>query len=94
MLVRIIKMTFKPEHTNQFQDTFSERKHLIAGFEGCNKVELMRDITNPNIFFTISEWQSEQHLNLYRHSVLFNETWSMVKKWFNDVPVAHSLEIL
>ena len=91
MLVRIVKMTFLPEKVTAFQKAFEERKELIATFEGCSGVRLLRDINSPNTFFTYSTWDTEEHLNVYRQSTLFTETWSIVKRWFNAKPEAWSV---
>lgn len=71
---------------------FNQRKHLIASSEGCKGVELLRDISNPDIFFTYSKWEDESGLEKYRQSELFNEVWSAVKQWFNDKPEAWSVK--
>lgn len=80
-----------PDQVPHFITLFNERKHLIAGFEGCQGVDLLRDINQPNIFFTYSNWDNETHLNQYRNSDLFNVVWSTVKPWFNDKPQAWSV---
>ena len=92
MLIRIVKLTFAPDRTADFINAFNERKHLIGGFEGCNGVELLRDINNPNIFFTYSKWDTPEHLEAYRISELFNSTWAVVKPWFAGKPEAWSVE--
>lgn len=92
MLIRIVKMTFRPECVHDFITVFQERKEMIASFEGCSGVDLLRDISNPNVFFTYSKWGSEIDLNKYRDSDLFGEVWSTVKKWFGDKPEAWSVQ--
>ena len=92
MLIRIVKMTFQPERTDDFIKAFEARKNLIGNFEGCTGVELLRDINQPSIFFTYSKWQSAQALEKYRQSDLFISTWDEVKKWFNGKPEAWSVE--
>jgi len=94
MLVRIVRLTFKPEFESDFKQVFEEKKNLIAGFEGCTKVNLLQDTSNANVFFTISEWKSEADLESYRNSELFRETWATVKQWFSAPPVAHSTVVL
>lgn len=94
MLNRIVKMTFRAECADDFIRVFNKNKHLIAGYEGCTGVELLRDISNPNIFFTYSKWKSENHLNNYRDSPLFDEVWSTVKQWFAAKPEAWSVELV
>ncbi|MFN8288184.1 MAG: antibiotic biosynthesis monooxygenase family protein [Chitinophagales bacterium] len=92
MLVRIVKMVFREEEVNTFLALFNERKHLIGGFEGCSGVELLRDINNPNTFFTYSRWRDEASLENYRNSELFNGTWELTKKLFAGKPEAWSVE--
>lgn len=94
MLIRIVKMTFAPERVNDFIAEFNRRKSYIAGFAGCNGVDLLQDLNSPNIFFTYSKWDNAAHLETYRNSELFGETWDTVKKWFIDKPEAWSLELI
>lgn len=87
-------MSFHPQHVTAFLENFEEVKHKIRGSEGNNLLELYRDKNNSNIFFTYSYWETEQHLENYRHSELFNEVWSFTKKLFNDKPEAWSVDSL
>lgn len=91
MIVRIVQMTFRPEEVENFQLLFDERKELIRHFEGCSLLELWQDAHNPNIFFTYSNWESEAHLNHYRFSELFKDTWARTKSLFADKPNAWSV---
>ncbi|HLP51441.1 MAG TPA: antibiotic biosynthesis monooxygenase family protein [Chitinophagales bacterium] len=91
MLVRIVKMTFAEDKVENFVAAFNERKHLIAAFEGCSGVELLRDINDPRIFFTYSRWDGPESLEKYRQSELFNTVWDTVKKWFAGKPEAWSV---
>jgi quinol monooxygenase YgiN len=91
MIVRIVQMTFEPQQVDNFLALFEERKALIRGFEGCSHLELWQDANKPNIFFTYSHWQSEQHLDHYRFSELFKDTWARTKALFADKPQAWSV---
>jgi quinol monooxygenase YgiN len=91
MITRIVKMTFKPENISEFKKIFYESQKLIAAFEGCIHLELMIDISNKCIFFTISHWENEESLNNYRDSYLFKNTWSKVKPLFSERALAWSL---
>ncbi len=91
MLTRIVKMTFKEDKIDDFVERFKNVQARIAGFEGCHKVELYRDQRNPNVFFTLSLWESEDRLEAYRHSELFQNTWKYTKTLFDDKPQAWSL---
>jgi len=91
MIVRIVQMTFKPELVNSFLSLFEERKELIRSFEGCSHLELWEDAHEKNVFFTYSIWDSEQHLDHYRFSELFKDTWSKTRVLFDKKAQAWSV---
>lgn len=92
MLIRIVKMTFSADKTEEFQARFHIIKEKIMEFEGCELLELYRDKSDPNIFFTYSYWQSEEDLNQYRNSDFFKEVWGHTKKMFTKKPEAWSVD--
>jgi len=92
MLVRIVKMSFHQEHIETFLSNFNKKKEEIRKSAGCNLLELYRDKNDSSIFFTYSYWESEEDLNEYRKSELFNEIWSKTKVLFNSKPNAWSVE--
>lgn len=83
-------MTFKSNKIEDFLKIFDESKNKIAGYEGCDYLELVRDKDNKNIFFTISKWKGETYLERYRNSKLFKTTWAKTKILFEDKPLAWS----
>jgi heme-degrading monooxygenase HmoA len=94
MLIRIVRMTFQEDKTGEFMEIFKASKHLIRHFEGCTHLELLQDVHKSNIYYTYSYWQSEDNLNVYRNSELFEKVWSATKALFADKPVAYSLNRL
>jgi heme-degrading monooxygenase HmoA len=92
MIIRIVKLSFHPEHVSTFKAIFEESKQKILTQKGCNRVELLQDVNTKNVFFTYSWWNSEDDLNRYRHSELFEEVWAKTKVLFNDKPMAWSTE--
>lgn len=94
MLVRIVKMSFKPEAIVEFLDVFEQNKMHIRAFEGCEFLELYRSKNETNIFFTYSYWLSETDLETYRHSKLFKTVWRKTKVLFNAKPEAWSVDKL
>jgi len=91
MLIRIVKMEFQQAKVDTFLDLFYKTRDKIAGFDGCSGVELLNSIDAGNIFFTYSKWESEQHLENYRRSELFRQTWTITKELFCNKPEAWSL---
>ena len=91
MLVRIVKMSFEGDKVDEFLTNFEANKIKIRGFTGCNFLELYRDQNNTNVFFTYSYWDSEEALNNYRNSDLFNAVWTKTKPLFNAKPEAWSV---
>jgi heme-degrading monooxygenase HmoA len=84
-------MTFTQDGILAFQELFDARKSRIRHFDGCIHLELWQDSNNPRIFFTYSHWASEDHLNHYRFSPFFKETWSLTKLLFAEPPQAWSI---
>jgi hypothetical protein len=84
-------MTFREEAVEEFTKLFEERKSRIKGFDGCTHLELWQDSNCPNIFFTYSHWLSEDHLNHYRFSDFFKDTWGKTKALFKEKPRAWSV---
>jgi quinol monooxygenase YgiN len=91
MIVRIVKMTFRPENVNDFLKLFHNSENKIRHFAGCSFMELLQDTNKKNSFFTLSHWESENHLNQYRDSELFKTIWTATKTFFANKPEAWSL---
>jgi quinol monooxygenase YgiN len=90
MLIRTVRMTFRPEAVPEFLAMFEETAPQIRGFAGCRHLELWEDVRFPNILTTYSVWVDEEHLHAYRASPLFTSTWARTRKWFAAPAVAHS----
>ncbi len=75
-------MTFKPDKVVDFLKIFDASKQYIRNMEGCSHLELLNDINSPTIFFTYSYWQTENDLNNYRNSELFEGVWGKTKILF------------
>lgn len=93
-MIRIVKLTFKEEHTEQFLHFIQGYKSQIRSFPGCLSVDFLRDLQDPNIFFTYSHWEAENALEQYRKSELFQYVWSTVKIWFAAKAEAWSVDPL
>lgn len=94
MLIRIVKLTFKPENIPSFERIFAASSSEIIKFQGCSKVEGYQDMKNPCVFFTYSHWDKESDLNEYRSSDFFKEVWSKTKALFAEKPEAWSVQQL
>jgi heme-degrading monooxygenase HmoA len=94
MIIRVVKMIFRDEEVESFKQLFEERKSLIRNFEGCTHLELWQDKSKPSVFFTYSHWASEEHLNNYRNSHFFDDTWTLTKQKFAGKPEAWSVEMV
>ncbi len=78
-LIRVVRMTFRPEEVPAFLKNFEAHKILIRNFPGCRHLELWQDENQKNIFVTYSHWESEDALNQYRDSQLFKSVWNFGK---------------
>lgn len=93
-MIRLVKLTFKPDKVDAFIENFNQNKQHIRNFEGLEHLELLNDKNNPNIYFTYSIWQSEQHLENYRNSALFKSVWAATKPLFSAKAEAWSVDSL
>ena len=92
MIVRIVKMGFHENNVEDFLNNYNANKLKIRNFKGCEFLELYRDKSNPNVFFTYSYWESEADLERYRQSDLFKNVWAKTKPLFNVKPEAWSVD--
>lgn len=92
MLIRIVRMTFKPSEVENFLKLFDSQKEKIRAFPGCTHLELWQDMEHQNVFSTYSHWKSNEDLQNYRNSELFAGVWSNTKVLFATRPIAHSHE--
>ena len=84
MITRIVKLTFRENEVASFLNIYEASKDLIKAMNGCLYLSLHNEEENKNVFFTISQWQDESHLNNYRNSDLFKTTWQNTKALFKD----------
>lgn len=91
MIKRFVRMEFRKKRTATFLEIFRESCDAIRASEGCMYLELMQDTDDPNVYVTLSVWQSEAALEAYRRSALFAETWKRTRKLFKRRAQAWSL---
>lgn len=91
-MIRVVRLSFKEEHIQDFELLFEERKQKIRAMNGCAYLALWADKHEKGVFYTYSIWQHADHLEEYRVSALFQETWTQVKQWFKDKPFAFSAD--
>lgn len=90
-ITRIVKMQFKTSEVENFKQIFQESFAKIAAFKGCQNVQLFCHSEDTKIMFTISHWDNETALELYRKSELFKRTWARTKPLFEEKAQAWSL---
>lgn len=93
MILRLVKMTFKPEETANFLAYFETVKDDIASMPGIVNLKLYQDESNSNIVFTHSTWLNDRYLEAYRKSEVFGKVWPKTKAMFDDKPMAWSLKL-
>ena len=93
MITRIVRMVFHPDKVDDFLGTFSASKQLIRNFPGVHHLELHRDASQRNVFYTYSKWENQEALEAYRHSELFKGIWAKTRVLFADKPKAYSLKL-
>lgn len=87
-------MVFEARHIPAFLDSFDQVKDHIRAFEGCEFLELYQDKNDSSLFFTYSRWHSEEALENYRNSALFQKVWGQTKPLFRSPAEAWSVDTL
>ena len=90
MLIRIVRMTFRPDAVDEFLALFDASSPRIRRFDGCRHLELWQDADRPTVCTTYSLWTDEEALEAYRRSDLFVTTWQAAKALFDAAPEASS----
>lgn len=91
MLIRIVKLSLKPERKHEFLTFYANSESFIKKQPGCLDVQLLQSMTDDNELFTYSKWASEDDLNAYRNSDFFRDLWPRVKPCFSAKAAAWSL---
>ena len=91
-MIRIVVMSFQQGLGIRFRELFDGWKNDIAAFPGCEKLQLVQDINDPDVFMTISSWRHQEDLEAYRSSDLFAKVWPTVKPMFREKARAWSVE--
>ncbi len=89
MLIRIVRMTFRPEAVGEFLTLFDASSDRIRDFEGCHHLELWQDADHDYVFTTYSLWTDAEALDSYRESDVFRSAWNAAKALF-DAPAEAS----
>ncbi len=93
MIVRLVKMTFKPDEAGRFQRLFEGWRHRIIATPGCRALELLHDVKDGRVFFTRSVWVAEADLEAYRRSATFADVWPVVKQMFAAPAEAWTVQV-
>lgn len=91
-MVRIVKMTFRPEEVEVFKALFEGWRHRIIASPGCRHLQLLHDRQDQRVFMTYSAWRSPEDLEAYRNSEVFASVWPVVKLMFAEPAEAWSLD--
>lgn len=94
MIRRIVRMHFIEGREEQFLSVFERSCALIRAFPGCRHLELWRDHHDASVFMTFSIWDSPDHLEQYRQSQLFADTWKQTKIHFSEKAKAWTVDQL
>jgi len=93
MILRLVKMHFRPEETAGFLKYFETIKNQIQSMPGIVKLKLYQDVNDENIVFTHSVWLNTESLEDYRNSEAFAVIWPKTKSLFASKATAWSLKL-
>lgn len=91
MIHRFVKLDFKAADMEFIKPLFDAIAPKVRGFQGCSYLEILFDVRDRGKVITYSHWESETHLENYRHSEVFQNFWATVKPAFNKPAEAISM---
>ncbi len=91
MITRIVRLTFRAEEAWRFPEVFRATTPKQVAL-GCRSNRMFQEPGKPEVWVTISEWESHAALEGYRTSELFYGTWAQLKPYFAAPAEAYSLE--
>ena len=94
MIVRLVNMTFREDKVEEFILIFSKYQSKIRNAQGCLSLELIQDVNQKNKISTLSRWEDEKYLDIYRESDTFKEVWPLTKVLFMEKTKATSFNII
>ncbi len=94
MIYRIVKLHFQKEKVTSFLELFNDVVTKVNKQPGCIEMFMTQDMHNPAIFITHSKWETEDDLNKYRNSELFQVIWPTIKPWFEQKAEAWSMQLI
>jgi quinol monooxygenase YgiN len=84
-------MTIRIEEQAKFMALFESHRSAISEMPGCEDLQILSDACNSGIFFTLSQWKSQEYLDQYRNSEIFKTLWPQVKNLFHAPAEAWSV---
>lgn len=94
MITRIVHLHIHVDRMEEALEILERNIASIRQMDGCSQVNLFRDTHRSGLLMSISVWQSEAHLNNYRHSAFFQDFWKQLKGTFAEPARAWSFEAL
>jgi heme-degrading monooxygenase HmoA len=69
MIVEYAYLNIAPGEEAEFERAFAEGRPILAGAQGCERVELFRDAERPSSYLLRVTWQRlEDHLEVFPRS--------------------------
>ncbi len=94
MIVRLVRLSLRPDALDAFHALFAASCETIRQFPGCLRLELLEDVDTPTVRTTYSLWESAEALDAYRQSAYFKSVWRQTKPLFASPAEAHSYRTL
>ena len=94
MIVRLVRLKFKPEHIEEFLAFYEQSRETIRHQQGCLTLSMLRETNDEAAFCTWSTWRSGRDLQQYRRSEFFRDFWPRVRAMLREPAEAVSYEHL
>jgi heme-degrading monooxygenase HmoA len=69
-----VTFTIKPDGIDTFLEWKRREGHLHAKAPGFLKRSLTRSVENPNVFYFVTIWETQEHIDAFKATPVFNQT--------------------
>ncbi len=89
----IISFLAKIDKLKEFEGVMDSVKATLPEVEGCNDVQIYRDIEQPGAFTLVESWVSRDRHAEHIDSLVTNGSWEQISRLLQDEPISSYFEV-
>lgn len=87
MILEVATLDVIPGKEAEFEASFAQARHIIAGMQGCLAHELQRCVERPSRYVLLVKWEKlEDHTQGFRQSAGYQEWKALLHHFYDPFP--------